>query len=167
MNRNTSKGQIHALPVPCACYQMTLVVGSQRALMDESGVSLCRHHSTMVISWSCIIWGMNNRLIGASVLRRLTQIDMIIIKGEEIRARRRKLHNYELRNLYCSADVGKLRGSYKEMWSIGKLKVFRAFRNSLGKSEGTYHMREQNIDGRKMVDINEIVCEVMHLIQLT
>lgn len=45
--------------------------------------------------------------------------------------------------------------------------MFRAFRNSLGKSEGTYHMREQNIDGRKMVDINEIVCEVMHLIQLT
>lgn len=40
--------------------------------------------------------------------------------------------------------------------------MFRAFRNSLGKPEGTYHMGEQNIDGR-----NEIVCEVMHLIQLT
>jgi hypothetical protein len=31
------------------CYQMTLVVECQRALVDELGVFLCRHHSTMVL----------------------------------------------------------------------------------------------------------------------
>jgi hypothetical protein len=36
-------------PVKFACYQMTLLVGFQSALMDESGVFLCRYHSTMVL----------------------------------------------------------------------------------------------------------------------
>jgi hypothetical protein len=37
-------------PIPPDCYQKYLLVGLQRALVDKSGVFLCRHnHSTMVL----------------------------------------------------------------------------------------------------------------------